>query len=134
MSLTYLDTSAIAKLVISEAESDALASWLDGRADDVLCTSVVGKVELLRAARRHGPAAVAATTTVIAEIALVPLDAPVLELAASIEPDGLRTLVALHVASAVSLGSGVAHVVTYDARMVQGVRAVGLSPASPGAD
>jgi len=132
VSLTYLDTSAIVKLVVTEAESDALAAWLDDRADDVLCTSVVGKVELLRAARRHGPATAAAATTLIAELALVPLDPPVLELAASIGDEALRSLDALHLASAASLGSGLAHVVTYDARMADGARSLGLQVVSPG--
>jgi predicted nucleic acid-binding protein len=132
VTLIYLDPSAIVKLVVVEAESDALARWLDDRDEAVLCTSVVGKVELLRAARRWGPATVAAATTVVAEIAQVPLDSAVLELAASIGPDGLRSLEALHLASAASLGSSLAHLVTYDQRMIEGATTLGLSSASPG--
>ncbi|HET7398153.1 MAG TPA: type II toxin-antitoxin system VapC family toxin [Intrasporangium sp.] len=131
MSLTYLDTSALVKLVVAEPESDALASWLDERAHDLLCTSVIGKVELLCAARRRGPQTLAAATTMVAELALVPADAIVLELAATIDPAGLRTLDALHLASAAGLGADLAHLVAYDTALVASAETLGLHPVSP---
>lgn len=53
--MIYLDTSALAKLVVEEAESAALASWLDEHEDEVLFTSALSKVELVRAANRRSP-------------------------------------------------------------------------------
>ena len=52
--MIYLDTSAVAKLVVEEAESAQLAAWLDSRPDAPLVTSTLTRVELLRAARRRG--------------------------------------------------------------------------------
>ena len=96
MTLIYLDASAMVKLVVEEPESPALAEWLDERPDQPLCTSVIGKVEVLRAARRHSQHALAVASSVLSQLALVPTDAAVLELAASLEPGGLRTLDAIH--------------------------------------
>lgn len=103
MTLIYLDTSALVKLVVDEPESAALAEWLDDRPEQPLCMSAIGKAEVFRAARRHSPHALAVASSVLAELALVPTDAAVLELAALLEPAGLRTLDALHLASAAGL-------------------------------
>jgi hypothetical protein len=57
--MIYLDTSATGKLVAAEEESTALIDWLNGRPDESLATSIIGHIELLRAAARAGPRAVA---------------------------------------------------------------------------
>lgn len=130
--MIYLDTSALAKLIVDEVESDALAAWLDERAGDVLCTSSIARVELLRAARRRSAETVPAALALLAEIALSPLDAPVLEIAALLEPATLRSLDAVHLASATTLGSGTTFV-AYDGRLLATARGVGLQTAAPGA-
>ena len=58
--MIYLDTSAMVKLVAAEPESAELIEWLNGRPDEALATSAIGHIELLRAARRIGQAAVLA--------------------------------------------------------------------------
>jgi predicted nucleic acid-binding protein len=131
MSVIYLDTSALVKLVVDEPESAALARWLDERPGDVLCSSVVSRVELIRAARRRGPQTVPAAVAVLAELALVPLDPPVLEVAAELGPSGLRTLDALHLASAATLGSDAIHFVAYDGRLLEGAELIGIPSVSP---
>ena len=131
MTLIYLDASAMVKLVVEEPESPALAEWLDERPDQPLCTSVIGKVEVLRAARRHSQHALAVASSVLSQLALVPTDAAVLELAASLEPAGLRTLDAIHLASAVGLGEDLAHFVAYDGRLTGAARSLGLPLAQP---
>jgi predicted nucleic acid-binding protein len=128
----YLDTSALVKLVVEERESADLAAWLDERPDEVLCTSVIGRVELLRAARRRGPETTPAASQLLAEIALVPVDHLVLDLATALEPAALRTLDALHLASASSLGDAVTAVVAYDERLLRAADLIGISTASPG--
>jgi predicted nucleic acid-binding protein len=128
----YLDTSALVKLVVEEPESADLAAWLDERPDEVLCTSVIGRVELLRAARRRGPETTPAASQLLAEIALVPVDHLVLDLATALEPAALRTLDALHLASASSLGDAVTAVVAYDERLLRAADLIGISTASPG--
>lgn len=131
MSAIYLDTSALVKLVVDEPESAALADWLDDRPDDVLCSSAVSRVELLRAARRRSPATVPATVALLCELALVPVDSPVLELAAEIGPPGLRTLDALHLASAAGLGPDLSAFVAYDGRLIEGAALLQLPAISP---
>jgi predicted nucleic acid-binding protein len=128
----YLDTAALVKLVVEEPESADLAAWLDERPDEVLCTSVIGRVELLRAARRRGPETTPAASQLLAEIALVPVDHLVLDLATALEPAALRTLDALHLASASSLGDAVTAVVAYDERLLRAADLIGINTASPG--
>jgi len=129
----YLDTSAMAKLVVAETESAALAAWLDERPDELLTTSVLGRVELLRAARRRGQDAVARALSLLAELALVPVSADVVDGAWTLDPPAVRSLDALHLASASSLGSELTALVAYDARLLAAAESLGLKPVSPGA-
>ncbi|MEJ7795460.1 MAG: type II toxin-antitoxin system VapC family toxin [Nocardioides sp.] len=108
--MIYLDTSALAKLIVVEDESAALAGWLDERPDELLATSVLGRVELLRAARRRGPEAVARALGLLA----------------------VRSLDALHLASASSLGPELTALVAYGERLLAGARALGLVAVAPG--
>lgn len=132
--MLYLDTSALVKLVVEEPESADLARWLDERPDEILCTSVIGRVELLRAARRRGPETTPAASQLLAELALVPNDHLVMDIAATLETVTLRTLDALHLASASSLGDAVKAVVAYDERLLNAAEVLGISTASPGRD
>ncbi len=101
--LVYLDTSALVKLVVEEPESDTLAHWLDDHPNSLLVTSVIGRVELVRACRRHSDQAAVAAVSLLAELALVPMDATVLEIASTVGAETLRTRDALHLASASGL-------------------------------
>lgn len=130
--MIYLDTSALVKLVVEEPESADLAAWLDERPDEVLCTSTIGRVELLRAARRRGPETTPAASHLLSELALIPVDHLVVDIAATLEPLTLRTLDALHIASASSLGDAITTVVAYDGRLLGAAGLVGITTASPG--
>jgi predicted nucleic acid-binding protein len=81
----YLDTSALVKLVIEEAESETLEHWLLLR-DEPVVTSVIGRVELLRACRRIDPASTASASLLLADLPLIPLAGRVLETAENIGP------------------------------------------------
>ena len=131
--MIYLDTSAVAKLVVEEAESSALAQWVDDRPDDVLCTSALTRVELLRAASRRSPDTVPAALAILAQLAIVPLDDLVLEGAATASPTTLRSLDAIHLASATSLLPDRVTVVSYDQRLLDAARGLGLEAVMPGA-
>lgn len=131
MSLVYLDTSALVKLVVDEPESTALAAWVDDRPDDVLCTSALSRVELVRSARRRSPATVASAIALLAELALLPLDGPVLDLAAELDPSGLRTLDALQLAAAATLRHDLGWFVAYDTRLLEAAEQLGLPTAAP---
>jgi predicted nucleic acid-binding protein len=117
----YVDTSALVKLVIREVESDALEQELRRWSD--LATSAVTSIELPRAAARarcDSTAVVADEYTilgVLASLAEIPLSDEVRAAASSVTPVELRTLDAIHLASAVALGDDLAGVLTYDNRM-----------------
>lgn len=128
----YLDTSAILRLVLREAESDALRAAAAGWPD--LVSSRLAAVECSRALRRiAAPAAVKATARdILGCITLVNLDTPVLALAETIGPDAIRTLDALHLATALSLGDLPEGFVTYDERLAVAARRVQLRVLQPG--
>jgi hypothetical protein len=114
--LLYLDSSALVKLVQREAETEALAAEVANWGAHV--TSVVGAVEVRRAARRAGVDP-ARADDVLQRVSLVELDEGVRELAGSVDPVELRTLDALHLASAVSLEDDLGAFVCYDTRLAQ---------------
>jgi len=127
--LIYVDASALLKLVVDEPESAVLRSSLEGEA---MVISALGTVEVRRAVRRTGrDQALARAEQVLTHVELVALSDEVLDRAAMLEPAVLRTLDAIHVATAIELGDQVAEVVTYDRRMVDAARLAGLSTSSP---
>lgn len=130
--MIYLDSSALMKLIRREEETGALEAWLSERPEPPVVTSELGRVEVLRAARRVGGQVLVEARAVIGDLDLVPLDRAVQDLASEIAHPLLRTLDALHLASAVLLGEALATFVAYDQRLVRSAREVGLAVATPG--
>jgi len=117
-SLVYLDSSAIVKLVVREPESPALFDWLATRPERI--SSAVARVEVLRALRRAGSARAAGrrrALEVLDCIALLPVDRPILDAAGELGPPELRSLDAIHLATALAVGTDLAGLVTYDERL-----------------
>jgi len=127
----YLDSSALMKLVREEAETEALGDWLAGQPEVPAVTSEIGRVEVLRAARRAGAAALTEARIVIGDVELVALDRGVQDLACEIGDPPLRTLDALHLASAVVLGNELTALTGYDGRLIAAAQSIGLPTASP---
>ena len=133
--VAYVDTSALVKLVVREAESDALERALPAWRG--LATSSITTIELPRAAQRaraDGREGVADDQTIavlLAALAQVPLGALVRQTAATLHPVALRTLDAIHLASALALGNDLVTVITYDHRMATAATALGLRVAAP---
>jgi uncharacterized protein len=127
----YLDSSALMKLVRQEAETAALRDWLISQPGLPVITSELGRVEVLRAARRAGSQALTEARAVIGDVDLVPLDRGVQDLACEIGDPLLRTLDALHLASALLLRDEVTAFVAYDERLATAARAAGLPSTSP---
>jgi predicted nucleic acid-binding protein len=127
----YLDTSALAKLVVAEQETTALRNWLGRRADQPLVTNSIGEVELQRLASRISQRALAAAVLLLARIDRMQLTPTGLATAATIPPPEVRTLDALHIASAAEL-TDLSAVVTYDLRMASAATGYGLTVVSPG--
>ena len=127
----YLDTSALAKLVVAEDESPHLRRWLGERRSVPLVTNRIGVAELRRLAARINQQTLSTAVRLLARISVVDLTPDALTLAAEIPPPEVRTLDALHVASA-ALVSDLDFVVTYDGRMVTAATAFGLPVVTPG--
>jgi predicted nucleic acid-binding protein len=129
----YLDSSALMKLIRMEDETAALRDWLGERSEQPVVSSELGRVEVLRAARRVGGRALAEARAVVGDIDLVPLDRAVQDLASDIGDPLLRTLDALHLASAVLLSDELTVFIAYDQRLTSAAQAAGLVVATPGA-
>lgn len=129
--MIYLDTSALVKLVIEEVESPALEHWLVLR-EEPFITSLIGRVELTRACRRIDPASVATANLLLADLPFIPMTSWVLDLAENVGPPSLRTLDAIHLASAFELGEALTGFVTYDKRLRDAAAHMNLPVMTPG--
>lgn len=130
--LLYLDSSALVKLVLAEPESEPLRSFLADYPERV--TSVLALTEVRRAIRRvsaEGPHLLRAEQ-VLDRIHQLPLDEKILRLAGELAPATLRTLDALHLASAASLGTYLAGMVAYDGRLKDAASQQAMQVFAPG--
>lgn len=125
----YLDASAFVKLIFAEPESDALRDWLASHRERT--SSALLRTEVLRAVRLRDASDLARARQLLDAVVLVPIDDAVLEAAGLLGPGALRTLDAIHVATARYLGSDVDALVTYDRRMIEAAGRLGLPVASP---
>lgn len=125
----FLDSSAVTKLVVSAPESAALAERLAGQ---VLVASALLVTEVSRAVRRAvGHSHDSVLAEVLSLIDVVVVDRGILTAAADLEPAGLRTLDAVHLASALALGDRLDALVGYDDRLLEAARAAGLAVERP---
>jgi predicted nucleic acid-binding protein len=125
----YLDSSALVKLVVEEPESEDLRTFVGDR---VVVSSMVARTEVIRAVARAEPERVGAAEKVLAETSLIIIDGPLGSAAAWVEPATIRSLDAIHLATAQRLEVGLEALVTYDRRMVDAAQMAGLRVASPG--
>ena len=125
----YLDSSAIVKLVVAESESRALVRYLRDHTSRVSCA--LARVEVILAVRPHGEAAMGRARQSLARISLVRVDDVLLDAAAALDDAALRSLDAIHLAAALALGDELAQVVTYDHRMSDAARRLGLAISAP---
>lgn len=129
MPSTYVDSSAIVKLAVREPESDALRRHLRGRR--ALVSSALARAEVLRALLAGGEPALVAGRRVLRRVDLVRVNDRVLNAAGALLPIEVRSLDAIHLATAQLLGSDVHHLVTYDDRMAESARLLGIKTATP---
>jgi uncharacterized protein len=126
----YLDSSAVVKLAHQEQETPALRSWLAEHAAP-LVVSALARTESARALRRADPGALPALTMVLAVMHQHPVSEAVLDAAAALPGEHLRSLDAIHLATAESLGDGLQAFVAYDKRLADAARHRGLAVAAP---
>jgi hypothetical protein len=129
----YLDSSALVKIVRPEPESAELHAWLEGEPDRLLVTSALAEVELARALRRVGEMErVASAAELLESLLVIEVDADVRRLAADLSDPLLRSLDAIHIASAYQLRPDLSAIITYDHRMASAVDSA-VTVVSPGA-
>jgi predicted nucleic acid-binding protein len=127
--VAYLESSAVVKLAIAEEESEALHNALGGWPRRV--SSRLALVEVLRTVRRRDIAREPLALAALARLSLVEIGDRILLAAAQIEPVEVRSLDAIHLATALRVGSRLAAFVSYDARQLEAAAALGLPTASP---
>ncbi len=134
--MIYLDSAAVVKLVRQESHSGDLVAWLDGHRDVPLVSSVLVEVEVPRALRRSAPQALVGVPAAVGRLFRLEIDATIRATAAAFAEPTLRSLDAIHLATAQVLaneaGATLTAFVTYDQRLLASARAAGLPIASPG--
>lgn len=128
---TYLDTSALVKLVVAEDESTALQEYLRAVAADTLFTAALARTELIRAVSGAGAGAVTQARRILDQLDTINLTRGLLDAAADLRPARLRTLDAIHLAAAQRAGTDLRAVVTYDTRMAAAAADLGIVIEAP---
>jgi predicted nucleic acid-binding protein len=131
VSVVYLDVSALVKLVVAEPESTALVQFLHARPERA--SSALALVEVPRALRRAGlgTAERQRARRLLTRVALIDVDRRILAVAAALDPPGLRTLDAIHLAAALALGEDLDGFVTYDRRLAEAAERIDLEVVAP---
>ena len=125
----YLDSSAILKLIIKEAESDSLRKFINTK----VITSAISRVEVIRTLSLNDESLIIAGQMVLEKFELMPLSRPILTIAENFSSQiTLRSLDALQVASVIFLSPMVKSLITYDKNMIKNAKALGISVVSPG--
>ena len=122
----YVEPSALFKLVVEEESArvdTVLAAWPHQ------LSSAITAVEMGRAVRRatESDAVVRRADDLVAQVPLIALDAAVIRLAAELPPRTLRSLDAIHLATALSLGEDLGAFLTYDRRLGAAATAAGVT-------
>lgn len=126
----YLDTSAFVKLIVAEPESGPLRARLRHWPERASATLL--RTETVRALRRSGyEDLVGKARRLFGSILLIRLDEPLLDRAGELGPPGLRSLDAVHLAAALSIGADLGVVFTYDERLRNAALGQGLDAESP---
>ena len=127
--MIYIDTSAVLRLVHPEAESGVLRTWLASHPDDLVSSALV-RTEARRALLRNDPAALPQLPAILSVIAQIPVSEAILDAAAMFPDPLLRSLDAIHLASAQSIAA-VTAVLAYDKHLMDAARNAGLTVSSP---
>ena len=126
---SYLDSSAIVKLAIDEPQSLALRRYLRRRGP--LLSSALARAEVLRALLGEGEPGLTRGRVVLGRINLIRVNDRVLNVAGTLLPAELRSLDAIHLATALDLGTDVRQIITYDDRMASAASDLGVRTATP---
>lgn len=131
--MNYFDSSALLKLLFEERESAQLEQWVAEQSTIPAVSSELVRIEVIRAARRLDPRVLPAARRLVAQLDLVPMTSDLIESAGEVGDDLIRSLDAIHLASALSLGSALTAFVAYDARLSTAAQDADLPTVQPGA-
>jgi predicted nucleic acid-binding protein len=129
--MIYLDSAAIVKLAHAEPETPALRAWLDERAETGWTSSVLAEIESFHALARYAPQAVTRLHHALDQVDLINMTPRVRTLAQAVRPVTVRSLDAVHLATALSIRRTLTSFVTYDKRLLDAAAAAGLPVQSP---
>ena len=129
----YVDTSAFMKLAVAETRSHEMRVWADAVEErtGALWSSDLLRVEALRSARRLSPEVLEATRDRLDRMAFISITTDTYQRAGELDPAVLRSLDALHLAAALTLGDDLDGILTYDERMTAAIHALGLKAHAP---
>jgi len=127
----YMDTSALVKLVAREDQSADIRQFLNQPSAQVV-SSQITEIELLRAIARHDEGLTNLGLEILAQTVLLPMTTSMRLRASYLKPEPLRSLDAIHVATALEIQSDLEYFVTYDKRLLEAASSVGLRVVSPG--
>lgn len=131
MSVYYLDTSAALKLLVEEEHSQAFAVFYDGNDDVTWVSSALLRIEMTRTVARAWPALQPDARDLLQAFGYITIDDDIVEGAMS-EPDRrLRSLDAIHLATARVLGTDLTALTTYDVRLASAARDAGIEVIAP---
>lgn len=126
----YVDTSALLKLVVAEPETEAFRAWLDESGRELVACDLA-RTELMRAVRRAMPDRVLQARGVLDAVTLLHVTPAVFEDAGRLDPSGLRSLDAIHLAAALDLGDDLDGLITYDDRLADAAVSHGIAVLAP---
>jgi predicted nucleic acid-binding protein len=126
----YLDSSAVVKLVRYEAETDALRSWLAAN-ERPLASSALVRAEAARALARSEPAALPSLPAVLASLYQRPVSEAILDSAGRLPGANIRSLDAIHLATADALRPVLTSFIAYDKRLRDAAWLLGLPVVTP---
>ncbi len=131
MTLYYADTSAVLKLLAEQTDSKAFAAFYDAHADAEWVSSALLRIEVIRAVARALPALLPDARDLLLAFSCIAIDDDIVEGAMN-EPDRrLRSLDAIHLATARVLAAELDGLVTYDDRLIRASADAGLTVVSP---
>jgi predicted nucleic acid-binding protein len=131
VSLYYADTSAVIKLLVEETDSTAFAAFYDTHASAEWVSSALLRIEVGRAVARAMPTLLPEARDLLLAFSCIAIDDDIVEGAMN-EPDRmLRSLDAIHLATARILAPELDALVTYNDRLLRAAGDAGLVTISP---
>ena len=127
--VSYIDSSAIVKLIVEEPESTVLRRYLRGRRP--LVSSALVRTEVKRAVLPLGAAALRRADEVLGRIELVRINNLVLNAAGLMKLEEIRSLDAIHLATAALFQTTLRGLITYDTRMTNAAQVLGWTVSAP---